>query len=114
MDGDFDVYELDEIEGFEWNEANSNKNKEKHNTEPKESEEAFFNKPIVFLKDPKHSTQDEKRYGVLGTTNAGRKLAIFFTVRNKKIRVISSRDMGKKDKAIYLSEAEREKKEEKR
>lgn len=110
MNGDdFDLGDLAKIEGFDWNDANIIKNREKHHTEPKEGEEAFFNKPTIFLKDPKHSTKKERRYGVLGQTNEGRKLAIYFTVRNKKIRVISSRDMNKKDRTIYLGEEEREK-----
>ena len=111
---DFSLDDLTGIEGFEWDEANIVKNREKHHAEPKESEEAFFNKPTIFLKDPMHSTEKERRYGILGQTNDGRKLAIYFTVRNKKIRVISSRDMGKIDRATYIIEEERQMKAEKR
>ena len=37
----------------------------------------------------------------LGQTDLNRKLFIAFTVRDKKIRVISGRDMTKKEKRIY-------------
>ena len=113
-DDDFDLDNLAKIEGFEWNEANIIKNREKHNVEPKESEEVFFNKPRIFLKDPKHSTAQERRFGLLGKTNAERRLEVYFTVRKKKIRVIASWDMGRKGKAVYIAEEEREKKAEKR
>jgi hypothetical protein len=43
----------------------------------------------------------EARYYVLGQTNAGRRLFIVFTIRNEKIRVISARDMSKRERMIY-------------
>jgi len=36
-----------------------------------------------------------------GKTNTNRKLTIFFTIRNKRIRVISARDMHKKERGEY-------------
>ncbi len=111
---DFDLDDLANIEGFEWNDVNIIKNREKHHTEPRESEEVFFNKPLIFLKDPKHSTLDERRFGILGKTDAGRRLEIYFTIRNNKIRVIASWDMSKKGRALYIAQEEQEKKAEKR
>ncbi len=113
MGDDFGLNDLSKIEGFEWDSANETKNREKHNTEPKESEEVFFNKPIIFLKDPKHSMKNERRFGVLGKTNTGRKLEIYFTVRNNKIRVIAAWDMSKSGRAVYINYEEREKRGEK-
>ena len=43
----------------------------------------------------------EPGYYVLGHTIAGRRLFIAFTVREDKIRVISARDMSKKERQIY-------------
>ena len=77
---------------------------------PKESEEVFFNTPLIFLKDPKHSTGNERRFGVLGKTNTGRRLEIYFTVRNKRIRVIASWDMNRKSRIVYIAQEEQEKK----
>src|SRR2546426_540873 len=109
-DDEFDLDDLAKIEGFDWDEANIVKNRQKHGVEPKESEEVFFNRPLIFLKDPKHSTGIERRFGLLGKTNAGRRLEIYFTVRNKKIRVIASWDMSKKGKAVYIAKEEQDKK----
>ena len=50
--------------------------------------------------DSAHS-EKEPRYYVLGHTIAGRRLFIAFTVREDKIRVISARDMSKKERKIY-------------
>jgi uncharacterized protein len=43
----------------------------------------------------------EKRWFALGKTNAGRKLFIVFTLRKDKIRIISSRDMNRKEQNTY-------------
>ena len=98
MSLDFDI---SKIEGLDWNEGNIEKNKIKHNVNKEECEEAFLNQPLRIFDDEVHSKL-EKRYGALGKTNKGRRLVIFFTVRGNKIRVISARDQGKKDRKVYL------------
>jgi len=50
--------------------------------------------------DKKHS-EIETRFYALGHTDLDRKLFIVFTIRNKKIRIISARDMSKKERKIY-------------
>jgi len=85
---------------FEWDEGNSHKNLQKHEVADEECEEVFFNEPLIVADDFKHS-QLEARYAALGQTNFRRKLFLVFTVRLHKIRVISARDMNKKERAIY-------------
>lgn len=97
MDLDFDI---SKIEGFEWDQGNIEKNKLKHNVNKEECEEAFLNQPLRIFDDEIHSGA-EKRYGLLGKTNKQRRLVVFFTIRDNKIRVISTRDQGKKDRKIY-------------
>lgn len=89
------------IDGFDWDVGNSIKN-EAHDVSLAESEQIFFNEPLLILSDAKHS-QHEARYHALGKTNEGRRLHITFTLRkeNTKIRMISARDMHKKERAIY-------------
>ena len=67
---------------------------------PQESEQVFFNRPLVVAADVKHS-RSEKRYLVLGQTDEDRPLFIAFTMRKGCIRVISARDMNKKEKRVY-------------
>ena len=59
----------------------------------------FFNLPLLAVFDADHS-HTEDRYYVLGTTDAGRKLFVVFTPRNDLIRVISARDMTRRERKI--------------
>ena len=94
------MIDLSKIDGFEWDDGNQSKNWIKHQVSPFECEEIFFNLPLLLSDDLKHS-QREKRYYVLGQTNKGRQLFVSFTIRNSKIRVISARDMSRKERKIY-------------
>ena len=89
-----------ECTGFEWDEGNRDKNWIKHQVSNSECEEIFFNHPILINIDKKHS-KTEVRFYALGHTDLNRKLFIVFTIRNNKIRVISARDMSKKERKIY-------------
>ena len=94
------MIDLSAIIGFDWDENNREKNWDKHGVLASECEEVFFNLPLLLQGDPAHS-QKEPRYYVLGHTIAGRRLFIAFTVRGDKIRVISARDMSKKERNVY-------------
>ena len=92
---------INDIIGFDWDEGNLNKNWIKHQVSNAECEEMLFNMPLLVADDRKHS-QSEERYYALGKTNEGRELFIVFTLRNQKIRVISARDMNKKEREYYV------------
>lgn len=85
---------------FDWDEANRDKNLVKHGVDFKECEEIFFNRPLKTFYDIKHS-QKENRFIALGVTNKTRRLLIVFTVRSKKIRIISARDQSRKERRLY-------------
>ena len=89
------------IIGFDWDEGNARKN-DKHGVSMAESEQVFFNFPLLVLEDSIHSFQ-EMRFHALGRTDDGRLLHITFTLRqrNEKIRVISARDMHRKERFFY-------------
>ena len=89
---------------FEWDKGNIDKNLKKHSVNDKEAEEVFGNKPIFIFKDDQHSIS-EKRFMIWGVNNERRKLAVIFTIRKDKIRVISARDMHKKERREYISKA---------
>jgi uncharacterized DUF497 family protein len=88
--------------GFEWDQNNIEKNWVQHKVGPFECEQVFFNRPFVVQDDPTHS-QKEPRYYVLGQTDKKRLLFVVFTIRNNLIRVISARDMSKKERKVYRS-----------
>ncbi len=90
------------VDGFQWDAGNLEKNWFQHGVSPLECEEIFFNQPLVMQRDTKHSS-DEERYYVLGRTDSDRYLFVAFTIRNNKIRVISARDMNRKERRVYGS-----------
>ena len=98
---------MDEIfktcKGFDWDEGNSEKNWILHLVTRSECEQVFFNEPLIVSEDTKHS-QTEKRWVVLGKTDCERLLFIVITIRDKLIRIISARDMNKKEKEIYYEQ----------
>ncbi len=93
------IFDNKDIEEFDWDKGNLNKNEIKHKVFYKECEEVFLNDPVV-LKDEKHSIS-EKRFNAIGKTNLEKLLFISFTMRDLKIRVISARTADKKEKQIY-------------
>jgi uncharacterized DUF497 family protein len=93
--------DLSKVIGFEWDERNARKN-EQHGVSMAEAEQLFFNSPLLVLSDAKHS-ETEPRFHALGKTHEGRRLHISFTLRDadRFIRVISARDMHRKERLIY-------------
>jgi len=91
---------LRQCTSFQWDKGNADKNWERHRVSRSEAEEVFFNQPLVVADDDIHSTT-ENRYFALGRTNRGRLLFTVFTIRSRKIRVISTRDMTKKEREVY-------------
>ena len=94
---------FDKIIGFDLDKGNEQKNA-KHGVTPAEAEQVFLNEPLVVLDDPKHS-DTEPRFHALGQTGEGRLLHVTFTIRATRIRVISARDMHRKERAVYEQEA---------
>ena len=92
---------LEKVAGFDWDAGNARKN-DRHGVSVAEAEQVFFNIPVLMLPDSAHS-QSEPRYHALGKTIDGRRLHISFTLRGdgKLIRVISARDMHRKERAHY-------------
>ncbi len=91
---------LEECIGFEWDRHNVEKNWRRHGVSPVECEQVFFNPPLVVVEDAGHS-QAEMRFCALGKTDRGRKLFIAFTIRKGLVRVISARDMSRRERCAY-------------
>ncbi len=93
--------------GFQWDKGNSEKNWEKHHVLKSECEQAFFNNPLV-VSDTEKQNLKEKRWYILGRTDLDRLLFIVFTIRNNLIRIISARDMSKKERKTYYEEIKKD------
>lgn len=93
-----------QVVGFDWDEGNARKSTEKHDVSQAESEQVFFNQPLLVLHDYRHS-QNEERFHALGKTDDRRQLHTTFTLRNGDkgmlIRVISARVMHRKERIEY-------------
>ena len=96
----FDCLDVQDVVGFEWDEHNRFKNEKKHGVSWSEIEEVFFNMPLLIYEDTKHSA-DECRCYALGKTDDGTLLFVVFTLRHRRIRVISARKMNKKERVVY-------------
>ncbi len=84
---------------FAWDQHNSTKIRLRHHIVPTEAEQPFFHKPAIVF-DQTHSAS-ERRYQLLGATNDGRVLFVVFTLRGKKVRIISARRANKKERSHY-------------
>lgn len=97
---------LESFEGFEWDEANSNKNWHSHRVTDAECEQVFYNTPLMTAIDKLHS-QREQRFQVLGQTDSGRRIFVAFTYRGSQVRVVSAREMNKREENRYEEEIKR-------
>jgi uncharacterized DUF497 family protein len=95
------MIDLAQVSGFDWDEGNARKN-ERHGVSMAEAEQIFFNAPLLLTDDSTHS-QSEWRCHALGITGERRRLHVTFTLRRggMAIRVISARDMHRKERGIY-------------
>jgi hypothetical protein len=97
---EFECLDVDSIIGFEWDNANIYKNRDKHGLDFKKIEEIFFNEPLIVVEDFLHS-YNECRCIAYGRDDYNVKIMVVFTVREGLIRVISAREMTKKERAFY-------------
>lgn len=91
---------LEACTGFQWDAGNHDKNLVRHGVTNSECEQVFFGQPLLVLPDPQHSV-GEARYWALGRTEAGRLLFVAFTFRDESIRVVSARDMSRRERRSY-------------
>lgn len=92
---------------FDWDEGNREKNWRRHRVAWWECEEVFFNQPLYVFADQPHSGREERFY-VLGRTHDQRLLFVVFTGRGSRIRLISARDMNRRERKVYLEKAQKD------
>lgn len=90
---------LNKVIEFDWDKGNIQKNM-RHNVNDRETEEVFFDKKRYIFKDKLHSNNEE-RFKIIGKTKKERLLFIVFTIRGNKIRIVSARDINKKEVYLY-------------
>lgn len=95
--------QFSEVIEFDWDKGNTSKNR-KHQVEDREAEEAFFDRRSVIYRDVLHS-QVEERYVLIGQTSQARLLYVIFTYRDDKVRIVSARDIKRKENKFYEKRA---------
>jgi len=91
---------IDNPNEFLWDKGNKEKNFLKHKVTDQETEESFFDQKKKIFRDVLHSN-NEDRYILLGKSKGGRILFVVFTLRQGKVRVISARDLNRKERHLY-------------
>jgi hypothetical protein len=84
------------IEKISWDEETID-HISKHSVSPEEVEEALFNE----IDSPLIMRGKEGRYLAYGKTNGGRLLLVVWASRYRKTKIITARDMSKKEKQFY-------------
>jgi len=85
---------------FDWDLWNVQKNEIKHGVSPQEAESVFYDEKHLLFEDEIHSSH-EKRFILLGKGMESRVLFVGFTVRSKKIRIITARTASKREREVY-------------
>ena len=101
-----DVVDFARVAGFEWDAGNRGKNL-RHSVSDAEAEQVFFGVPLLIVIDVSHS-ETEPRFHALGRTVDSRRLHVTFTLRGDGtlIRVISARDMHRRERTVYEDKAQ--------
>ena len=76
------MFDLNRIEGFDWDGGNNRKSADKHDVSQAEAESLFFNDPLIVVEDAKHSER-EPRLNALGKTAQDRLLHVTFTLQGR-------------------------------
>ena len=94
--------ERQDVFSFDWDEGNASKSRVKHGISCEEAESVFGQVgSIRVLGEQIAPKTDEPRYGLLGSTVSGKPVFLCFTIRVSGVRIISVRELNKKERDIY-------------
>ena len=85
---------------FEWDPAKARDNEAKHSVTFREATEAFADPLSSTALDPDHS-REEDRFVIFRQTLADRYLVVAFTERGGRLRIISARQMTRRERQAY-------------
>lgn len=95
-------FEQQQSFSFEWDQGNSLKSLRKHRITCEETESVFFQTEMIRVLGEQISPKtDEPRFGLFGLTITGKSVFICFTLRGSGIRIISARELNKKERVLY-------------
>ncbi len=83
---------------LDWDEANL-EHIARHRIRPKEVEEALLDPRRIGVSA--YNVEGERRWAVIGATEAGRVLFVIFTRRSRRRRVVAARDADRAERRRY-------------
>ena len=86
---------------FEWDNGNSTKSSTKHGVSSDEVESVFELKMAATIGRQFSPAVDEERLCLVGPSVEGRMISVVFTLRDGRVRPISSRIANRKEKKLY-------------
>lgn len=86
---------------FEWDQSNSHKSAKKHDVSIEEVESLFELKLGVPIGRQISPPVHEERLCIVGPTQEGRMISVVFTLREGRVRPISSRPASRKERRDY-------------
>jgi hypothetical protein len=94
--------------GFEWDVTKAKKNLRKHGVDFSEAATVFKDRLSITIYDPGHSVEED-RYITVGTSVAGRFLMVAHADRGNRTRIVSARELTRKERKAYESEIQKRK-----
>ena len=91
---------------FEWNPAKASANVRKHRVSFLEAATVFCDPLAITIFDPEHS-HDEDRYITIGVSPSGRVLMAAHTDRGGRVRIITARELTRKEREAYEDEIQK-------
>ena len=93
---------------FEWDNAKAKTNLRKHCVSFSEAATVLRDRLSITIYDPDHSDAED-RYITIGTSVAGSFLMVAHTDRGDRTRIISARELTRKEREVYENEIQRRK-----
>ncbi len=85
---------------FEWDPSKNDSNVEKHEVTFKEAA-TVFGDPLSYTFDDPDNSDDEMRFLTFGLASTGKLLVVAHTERGAKVRIISARELTKRERKLY-------------
>jgi uncharacterized DUF497 family protein len=84
---------------YEWDPAKARRNLDKHGVDFADAAIALEDELALTIEDPK--VDAEKRFITLGSDPTGRLLAVVYTFRGERVRIISARKATSRERHTY-------------
>ncbi len=85
---------------FDWDDNKAEKNLANHGVSFLEAASVFDDALSLTFPDPDHS-MDEERLIIIGHSDRGRLLFVSHTDRNNSLRIISAREVTRRERKVY-------------